>query len=612
LERLFSSIPAAIFVKNAEMEYTAANTAYLDLLGVEVDELEGKTDHDIFPWDLAEQYRLEDMEVLIKARAKLLPDRKFTDGAVRWVSFTAYPLFDDESEVSGLVGFGVDITRRKRLEKRTAAITGCMLGFVPDAEENLRRLLGLCGDVFSGQHAFFFTQPRASGGSRVVSWRDMPPDPPLLEELLPPYAKVWELEDHEVECFSPYSPPVAHPVADAAVTLLGKKVRLGERSVGVIVLLLSRPYTPDGGDIEFLEIVASAVAAEEQRRVTDIRLREALQQASEANRAKSDFLARVTHELKTPLNGILGRLQLLLRGSDLPEVYRRDLRIIGRHGTDLLGLINDLLDIARIERGEFRVRRGPFSLDELLGELEDHFHPLAAEKGLRFGVVPPESPPPTIEGDRKIVKHILVNLLGNGVKYTSEGSVCLKVRRKGERYRFSVHDTGRGIPSERFEEIFRPFGRIEDPDRTDEAVPRGTGLGLHIVFTLVRLLGSVIRVRSRPDRGSIFWFTLHLPPAEEGRTDTAAAYGAPLGSPEEPKIAPERPRADELPPRALLESLYAAARIGDIGRVKATLESEAESHGRYPAFAAYIGELVRRFSLEKLTTFLVECLREND
>ncbi|MFP4562373.1 MAG: PAS domain-containing protein, partial [Spirochaetia bacterium] len=174
LERLFATIPAAIFIKNAEMEYTAANTAFLDLLGITEIELIGRSDHDIFSWDRAEQYRLEDLEVLIKARAKLLPDREFSDqtGKARWISFTSYPLFDDEENVTGLVGFGVDITRRKRLERRTAAINGCMLGFVPDAEENIRRLLGLCGNVFGGEAAFFFTPPAGSGGSHVLSWKD--------------------------------------------------------------------------------------------------------------------------------------------------------------------------------------------------------------------------------------------------------------------------------------------------------------------------------------------------------------------------------------------------------------------------------------------------------
>ncbi len=614
LERLFATIHAAIFIKNAEMEYTAANTAFLDLLGITEIELIGRSDHDIFSWDRVEQYRLEDLEVLIKARAKLLPDREFSDqtGKARWISFTSYPRFDDEENVTGLVGFGVDITRRKRLERRTAAINGCMLGFVPDAEENIRRLLGLCGNVFGGEAAFFFTPPAGSGGSHVLSWKDLPAGITSPGDLLPPRAGVWELEDHEVECFSPYTPPVSHPALDTAATLLGKKVRLGERSVGVIILLLSRPFTPDGGDIEFLEIVASAVAAEEERRGTDIRLREAMHQASEANRAKSEFLARVTHELKTPLNGILGRLQLLLRNRGFPAEFRRDLRIIGRHGTDLLGLIDDLLDIARIERGELRVDPRSFPLSDLISEVEEHFHPLAEEKGLRFEVFPSEEQMPVVVGDRKIVKHILVNLLGNAVKYTSAGSVTLRIRRRQELYRFSVSDTGRGFPPERVEDIFRAFGRLEESDPDGRGASRGTGLGLHIVYTLVKLLGSVIRVKSEVGKGSVFWFTLRLPAAEPGGGVSAAAGGDfPLSS-AGPGAPPGRPPSAEVPPRPLLERFYAASRIGDIGAVKEILEHHAAALTDYPDFTAYAEDLVRRFSLEKLNNYLVECLREYD
>ena len=572
-----------------------------------------RSDHDLFPWDRAEQYRLEDLEVLIKGRTKVLPDREFGygKGEAAWVSFTSYPLFDAGGAVNGLVGFGVDITPRKKLERRTAAITGCMLGFGPDAEENIRRLLGLCGDVFEGQNALFFTRPTGSGGSHSVSWKDIPPGLTRSGDVLPPRAKVWELEDHEVECFSPYTPPVSHPALDTAAALMGKKVRLGEKNVGVILLLLSRPFTPGGADIEFLEIAASAIAAEEQRRVTDIRLREAMHQASEANRAKSDFLARVTHELKTPLNGILGRLQLLLRDSELPEQFHRSLRIIGRHGTDLLGLINDLLDIARIERGEYSVNRNPFSLSDLLEELEDYFYPLAHEKGLGFEISRPEGTP-SVEGDRKIIKHVLVNLIGNAVKFTEEGSVTVRVRGRGEHYRFSVGDTGRGFPPQRIEEIFRPFGRIEEPDRKDGVSPRGTGLGLHIVYTLVRLLGSVVRVRSEVGKGSVFWFTLRLPPAEPGCKGASAPTGEfPLSSPD-PGEAPDKPPEEAAPPRPLVERLYAASRIGDVAAVKSILAEEAETLSAYPAFAAYAEGSVRRFSLERLSTYLVECLRENE
>lgn len=255
-------------------------------------------------------------------------------------------------------------------------------------------------------------------------------------------------------------------------------------------------------------------------------------EAEEANRAKSRFLANMSHELRTPLNGILGFTQLVGRDEELSERNRERLRIIQSSGDHLLGLINDVLDLARVEAGRIELRPASFGLRELLRDLEASFAPRAAERGLRLSVSAEAVPEHPVLGDRQRLRQVLENLLGNAVKFTRQGSVRLEVGRSSgsdpsvarDGWQFRVVDSGPGLTEADQALLFQPFSQ-PGPASAGES---GAGLGLAISQQLVGLMGGRIGVRSVPGEGSTFEFTIPLPPAS--RLDPVApARGTPVG-----------------------------------------------------------------------------------
>jgi len=244
-------------------------------------------------------------------------------------------------------------------------------------------------------------------------------------------------------------------------------------------------------------------------------------QAADASRAKSEFLASMSHELRTPLNAILGYAQLLQWDRDLSPKQTSGLSTIEKSGQHLLTLIDDILDLAKIEAGKLELHALPLDLPSFLQGIVDIIKVRAQQKGLRFEYAP-SGLPPMVQADEKQLRQVLLNLLGNAAKFTDAGSVCLRVQAQPEgdeqvRLRFEVEDSGLGIAAEDLKTLFQPFQQVGDIERRRG----GTGLGLAISRQLVRLMGSDIEVDSAPGRGSRFAFTLRLPLAHAEATVTA-------------------------------------------------------------------------------------------
>jgi len=240
---------------------------------------------------------------------------------------------------------------------------------------------------------------------------------------------------------------------------------------------------------------------------------EARRQADEANQAKSDFLASMSHELRTPLNAIMGYAQLLELGvhGALDTKQREDLRRIDRSAQHLLGLINDILNFAKIEAGRLEFRLEPVSLASVLSRVKELIALQAAAKHIRCSFEPVASDVFVCADEEKLVQ-VFVNLTSNAVRYTNEGGeLTVTSTVSDSRVVTEVRDTGVGIPANKLADIFEPFVQV---DRGYAANRQGAGLGLAISRELARGMGGELSVKSEVDKGSVFSVELRREPAQ--------------------------------------------------------------------------------------------------
>jgi PAS domain S-box-containing protein len=265
-------------------------------------------------------------------------------------------------------------------------------------------------------------------------------------------------------------------------------------------------YTPTG---EFAGYIGSCLDVTERKQAEAERV--ARRVAEAANQAKSAFLANMSHELRTPLNGILGYAQILQRSKSLGERDIEGLNVIRQSGGQLLTLINDILDFAKIEAGKLELSRTDIVLAKFLRIIAEIIEVRTRQKGLDFICDFAPDLPIGIRADETRLRQVLLNLLANAVKFTDRGRVSLRVRfAPPSRLRFEVQDTGIGIDADHLDAIFQPFEQVSDPQRR----LGGAGLGLAISRQFVRLMGGEIRVASEVGVGSTFWFELDVPVIE--------------------------------------------------------------------------------------------------
>jgi signal transduction histidine kinase len=252
----------------------------------------------------------------------------------------------------------------------------------------------------------------------------------------------------------------------------------------------------------------SSEAAREKMLTT---LAEARDAAEAANKAKSEFLANMSHEIRTPMNGVMGMIELSLM-NPLDDETREYLGVAQSSATTLLALLNDILDVSKIEAGRLQIESVPFEPATLISEVVRLMTPGMNDKGLRAELNLPADLPETLLGDPLRIRQVLLNLVGNAVKFTAEGSVAVnaEIIEKSTAtltLAIAVTDTGIGIPADRLQTIFQAFSQADSSTTRQYG---GTGLGLTISRQLVQLMGGDITVTSETGRGSCFRFTLQL------------------------------------------------------------------------------------------------------
>jgi len=294
---------------------------------------------------------------------------------------------------------------------------------------------------------------------------------------------------------------------------IGREVAGRRKDGSTFPMELSVGEARPGGKQVFVGIIRDVTARHEAEQS----LRSAKEQAEAANHAKSLFLANISHEIRTPMNAVLGYTQILQREPDLPEKFHRPLKAIRSAGDHLLGLIEEILDLSKIEAGAMELEPRNFDLRALLGDIAELFRMRCEQKQLQWEAICGLGHS-AVRGDDKKLRQILINLLGNAIKFTDEGGVGIQVTQSGSHYEFSITDTGPGITEEGRKRLFEPFQQAEEGNRKG-----GTGLGLSISRRQIELMGGKLGLETTPGEGSHFFFTLELEQTSASETPLSVA-----------------------------------------------------------------------------------------
>jgi PAS domain S-box-containing protein len=412
------------------------------------------------------------------------------DGEIRWIEHYCQPVFSPDGKYLGTRGSNRDVTKRKQTEEALLVREEQLRLFVEHAPTAIA--------MFDKQMRYLDVSNRWLEDFGLVG-QDLRGRSHY--EVLPDVPERWR--DVHRRCLSG---TVERSEADPFVRANGNtqwkrwEARPWYASSGEV-----------GGIVIFSEDITKNKQAEEQ-------LRTAKDEADKANRAKSEFLANMSHEIRTPMNGIMGMTELALL-QDIPPRAREYLQFVKQSGKALLEIINDILDMSKIESGTVVLERRPFMLREAMISMFVPFSVSAEAKGLLFHHSIEADVPDQLTGDLGRLRQVLTNLLGNAVKFTEKGGVRVSVSMDKEpteprvsRLLFRIKDDGIGISKDRLEDMFEPFSQV---GLSTHVKYGGTGLGLAISKNLVELMGGQIWANSEPAKGTTFYFTSEFGMAEE-------------------------------------------------------------------------------------------------
>jgi len=497
LQKLMEHLPDAIYFKDRDARFTRVSHTLARRLGSTPEQVIGRTDADFFPAQYAAQAKADE-DALMQSEEALVGKEEhphWPDGTESTVITTKVPLRDSNGDVVGSFGISHDVTVIKRAEERArtvvnAAPTPILLvdrdGIIRVANTAAEKTFGYPCEELIGKSVELLIPPRTLGNSEQ------------------------------------YHPGLWKENGDSA-TETGREL-LCRRSNGseFPAELGLNPIMLD--DEQVVLVTVFEITLLKQAEET---LRKAKEAAEQANQAKSDFLANMSHEIRTPMNAIIGMSELVL-DTDLHGTQRDYITIVLESAETLLAIINQILDFSKIEAGKLELESIPFDLCEEIGDTLKSLALRGHAKGLEIAWRVHPDVPRYLRGDPIRLRQVLVNLVGNAIKFTSEGEVFVDIEleepvRDGRaRLRGAVRDTGVGIAPEKLEKVFAPF---EQADTSTTRQYGGTGLGLAITRRVIEAFQGELWATSFPGKGSTFSFTAEFPVAE--RPDDATPIDPP-------------------------------------------------------------------------------------